>query len=108
MGFTPANQITIQVRWTAEPGTQASMGTYEVAAMNLRQPSWWTRPWRLFSVRRPQFQSGIDEMRWAVDELHRRFHSSGLGREPADFAQAVGKISTSFETLSLDRQRHAS
>lgn len=76
MAFTPYQQLVIRVSWTATPGTHGEAGTYNVDVINLRMPGWWNHPWQLFRIERPQFKSAIDEMRWAIDEVHARLHGS--------------------------------
>jgi hypothetical protein len=72
-------QLHIRIEWKPIPGTKGERGVYEVQVHNLRLPHWWDKPWKLFRVERPQFQSSIDEMRWAIDELHTRLHQGRLG-----------------------------
>lgn len=76
------NQLDIRVRWTPAEGSHAAMGTYTVDVLNLRVPQWWNRPWKLMRQDRAQFKSAIDEMKWAIDELHTRMHG---GRLDVDF-----------------------
>lgn len=68
----------IRIEWKPIPGTKGERGVYYVECHNHRIPQWWTRPWRLFQEERPHFTSAIDEMRWAIDELHARMHGGRL------------------------------
>jgi hypothetical protein len=79
----------IKIEWVPISGTAGARGVYRVTALNMRMPHWWNHPWRLFTEERAQFQSATDEMRWAVDELHARFHNAHKRGEIEDMERAA-------------------
>jgi hypothetical protein len=88
---TTFRQLHIRIEWVPIPGTKGERGVYQVDVHNLRLPKWWTKPWRLFREERPQFQSATDEMRWAIDELHKRLHGGKL-QHVKDLEEAAWRL----------------